>query len=285
MPATQEHTPRIWTGDDESLPDPPRWLTHSPEAVDQLYLRESFRLPSRNPRRPTPVPFTRAWFEQIEHLRYSRHGAWIPRVLEFGRHAGETLLCLGDGMGTDWLQYARQGAHVIACSHSSEQLGLIETNFRLREHEVRLAHAPPHALPFVGASIDVVCIQGLLQEVERPDRVIDEVYRVLRPGGKVIAVAPAKFDAAYWQAKLLPLLTWLGQSLPGTIGGTTARALKHDFARFSDHSVKKRHLRRSNLPQLWRPFPLPLLERIIGQFLILKAFKPVSAALGDQVAA
>lgn len=285
MPATQEHSPRIWTGDDDILPEPSPWMTHTPEAADQLYLRESFRLPSRNPRRPAPVPFTRAWFEQIEHFRYSRHGAWIPRVLEFGRHGGETLLCLGDGMGTDWLQYARQGAHVIACSHSREQLALIETNFRLRDHDVRLAHAPPHALPFVGASIDVVCIQGLLHEIQRPDHLIDEVYRVLRPGGKVIAVAPAKFDAAYWQSRLLPWLRWLGPTPTGSIGGTSARALKQVFARFSDHSIKKRHLRRSNLPQLWRPFPLPLLERIIGQFLILKAFKPVSAALGQLSAA
>jgi hypothetical protein len=39
------------------------------------------------------------------------------------------------------------------------------------------------------------------------------------------------------------------------------------------------------LPQLWRPFPLPLLERLLGQFLILKAFKPLSAAMTGAIAA
>ena len=57
-------------------------------------------------------------------------------------------------------------------------------------------------------SIDVVCIQGLLHEVERPDLVIDEVYRVLRPGGKVIAVAPAKMDAKFWQDRFFPWRRW-----------------------------------------------------------------------------
>jgi SAM-dependent methyltransferase len=286
MPATHAHCPRLWTGDEVVLPAPRRWMTHTPEAVDQLYLRETFRLPARSRRGPPPPePFTRAWFEQIERQRYIRHGAWIPRVLEFARHAGETLLGLGDGLGTDWLQYARHGAHVIACAESHEQLGLIEKNFRLRDQEVRLAHAPPHALPFDGASIDVVCIQGLLHEVARPELVIDEVYRILRPGGKVMAVAPAHFDAAYWQTRLFPWRRWFRRGRRGDPPGATARSLKRDFARFADHVVKKRHLRRSHLPQLWRPLPLSLLERFLGQFLILKAFKPLSAALAAQVAA
>jgi SAM-dependent methyltransferase len=268
------------------LPEQPRWVTYTPEAAEQLYLRETFRMPSRGRHRPPmPEAFTRAWFEQVEHQRYRRHGTWIPRVLEFGRHAGETLVGLGDGLGTDWLQYARHGTHVIACSQSNEQLGLIERNFRLREQEIRVAHAPPHALPFDGSSVDVVCIQGLLHEVERPELVIDEVYRILRPGGKVIAVAPARYDAAYWHAKLFPWRRWFSRAKTGGPRGTTARHLKRDFARFGDRVVKKRHLRRSQLPQLWRPFPLGLLERFLGQLLILKAFKPLSAALAAQVAA
>ena len=252
------------------------------EAAERLYHREAFRKQSR----AAPLePFTREWFEQIETYRYSRQGAWLPKMLEFSRHRGDIVLGLGEGLGTDWLQYARHGAHVIACSESHEQLGLIERNFRLREQEIRVAHAPPNVLPFDGSSVDVVCIQGLLHEVERPELVIEEVYRILRPGGKVIAVAPARFDAAYWHARLFPWRRWFSRAKPGAPRGTTARHLKRDFARFGDRVVKKRHLRRSHLPQLWRPFPLALLERFLGQFLIIKGFKPLSAALAAQVAA
>jgi ubiquinone/menaquinone biosynthesis C-methylase UbiE len=259
-------------------------MMRTPEAADELFLREAFRLPTKSRRDSLPPAYSAEWFEQIERQRYSRHGHWLPRVLEFNRHAGETLLGLGGGLGTDWLQFARNGAHMIACSDSQDQLDVFRHHFQLRGEDLRVVHAPPHALPFDAASVDVVCLNGVLQTAARPQSVIDEVYRILRPGGKVIAVVPAKFDAAYWQNNLLPWTRWFRRpAQPST--GHTARSLKRDFARFVEPSVKKRHLRRAQLPQLWRPFPLPLLERLLGQFLILKAFKPLSAAMAGAIAA
>lgn len=282
MAASHLIEPKLWAGDEPDPPDPPRWLLNSPETAEQLFLRESFRLP-RSRREPLPS-FGRAWFEAIERQRYSRQGRWIPRVLEFGRHSGESLLALGGGMGTDWLQYARHGAQVVVCSSDREQLDLIERHFRVRECAGQFACAPPTALPFESATIDVVCVQNLLHAVPQPTRVIDEVYRVLRPGGKVIAVAPARYNARFWQDRVFPWRRWF-RSATALAGETTARDLKRDFAQFVDHAVKKRHLRRAHLPQLWRPFPLPVLERFLGQFLILKAFKPVSAAMSHLAAA
>jgi hypothetical protein len=51
------------------------------------------------------------------------------------------------------------------------------------------------------------------------------------------------------------------------------------FARFSEHRVGKRHLRRSELPHLWRCVPVSALARVMGRVLVLRAFKPVAAAL------
>jgi hypothetical protein len=39
------------------------------------------------------------------------------------------------------------------------------------------------------------------------------------------------------------------------------------------------------VPHLWRWLPLPLLERLYGHFLVVKAFKPLSAATAAQLAA
>ncbi len=247
--------------------------------ADRLFRRESFRAPSR--RRIAIEPYGREWFEQIERHRYGRHGAWIPRALEFGRHRGETVLGLGEGLGTDWLQYAKNGSVLTVCSPSLEQLGLLRRHFDHREQSARFLHAPPHAVPVESASVDVVCIQGLLHEVEQPAAVISEVYRVLRPGGKAIAIAPAHYDAAYWSRVLYPWLRLIDHEPMSPNRGATARQLRRDFAQFVDHKVSKRHLRRAVLPQLWRVLPLGLLERLIGQALILKAFKPVTAALAN----
>ena len=131
-------------------------------------------------------------------------GALDPRLLEFAKHGGETLLGLGDGLGTDWIQYARHGAHVVVCSPSAEQLALVRRNFELRGLAGRFLSARPASLPLESSSIDVVCVSGLLDEVADPHAVVNEVYRVLKPGGKVLAVTPARYDVDYWSRLLFP---------------------------------------------------------------------------------
>src|SRR5438067_2186624 len=79
-----------------------------------------------------PEPYSLQWFLDIEARRHGRQGRWIPRLLEFAKHSGETLLGLGHGLGTDWLQYARHGAGVVVCSPSNTQLALVRRNFELR---------------------------------------------------------------------------------------------------------------------------------------------------------
>src|SRR5262245_59499244 len=66
--------------------------------------------------------------------------------------------------------------------------------------------------------------------------------------------------------------------VPPTAPKPSARDLRRTFARFVEHRVSKRHLRRGELPHLWRILPLVLLERLIGRVLVLKAKKPISIA-------
>jgi len=228
------------------------------------------------------------WFLNIENRRHRRQGRWIPHLLEFSKHSGETLLGLGSGLGTDWLQYARHGAAVVVSSESSEQLELIRRNFELRGLGGRFLHASSHALPLVGASIDVACVSGLLDEVTNAEAVVEELYRVLKPGGKALAVTPAHYDVNFWYHACFPWQKWFpgGSTATRSRGaGFTARSLRRLFSRFVEHRVYKRHLCRSDVPHIWRWMPRPALERIMGRVLVLKAFKPVSAAISVQAAA
>jgi ubiquinone/menaquinone biosynthesis C-methylase UbiE len=277
---------QIWEG---WLPAPgpaPRGLAgphHPAEFADRLH-------PGEAP--PTDLgpgegaePYTLQWFLDVENARHSRHGRWIPRLLEFARHGGETLLGLGHGLGTDWVQYARNGAEVMACSPSADHLALIRRNFDLRGLHGVYLHARPEALPLEPASIDVVCITSLLHAVADPGAVVGEVYRVLKPGGKVLAVTPARYDVDFWCRRCLPWHRWqrAGPAVPAV--GCTARGLRRLFARFAEPRVYKRHLRRADVPHLWRWLPRPLLERLFGRVLVFKGFKPLSAAMSVQAAA
>jgi ubiquinone/menaquinone biosynthesis C-methylase UbiE len=232
-------------------------------------------------------PYTLQWFLTIENQRHGCQGRWIPRLLEFAKHQGETLLGLGNGLGTDWLQYARHGATVVVCSPSATQLALIRRNFELRGLPGRFLHASPHSLPLEGASIDVACISNLLQETEEPRAIVEEVYRVLKPGGKVLAVTPARYHVDFWSRAIFFWQRWLRRTQPSCSGDVqfSARRLRRLFHRFTEPRVYKRQLRRSEVPHVWRWLPLAFLERLMGRVLVFKAFKPLSAAITLQAAA
>jgi SAM-dependent methyltransferase len=251
----------------------------------RLFARETLLGDGRA--REAAEPFTLQWFLDIENARHRRCGKWIPRLLEFAKHGGETLLGLGNGLGTDWVQYARHGADVVVCSPSRDQLALAQRNFELRGLRGLFLHADPAALPLEPASIDVVCLSSPLDDCAEPRAVVEAVYRVLKPGGKVLAVTPARYDIDFWCRRWLPWHHGFGRrAAPGTAAlRCSGRALRRLFQPFVEHRVYKRHLRRAEVPHLWRWLPLPLLERLFGRFLVLKAFKPLSAAITVPLAA
>jgi SAM-dependent methyltransferase len=231
--------------------------------------------------RDTADPYSLQWFLDAEHARHHRNGPWIPRSLEFTKHGGETLLGLGDSLGTDWVQYARHGAAVVACGPSEAQLALVRRNFELRGLSGRFLHVRPESLPLESASIDVACVSTPLPELGDPGAIVGEIYRVLKPGGKVLAVASAKYDVEY----LRRFLPRLGRKAAPVDQRFSGRRMRRLFGAFVEHRTYKRHLRRGDVPKLWRWLPLSLLERAVGRYVILKAFKPLSAAIPLPLAA
>jgi SAM-dependent methyltransferase len=255
---------------DDPRPDPAR-----------LAARELLRPPAVRPGHRELEPFSRAWFEELEAKRYAPHGVWLRRVLEFTRHPHESLLMLGPGVGTDALQYHRHGTRVTVCATPADCPELVRRNFDLRGLSVQVVHAGPDlALPFERGSFDLAYLNLLYAPPADPARAAGELYRILKPGGKVFVLAPARFDTVFWQDLLLPYRRWY-RPAPGLTDAPrySARSLRRLFGSFADHRVAKRHLRRSELPHLWRFLPVSVLERVIGRVLVLRAFKPVAAAL------
>lgn len=244
------------------------------EIPERLFCAEALTSPPED----IADPYSLQWFLAIEYQRHVRQARWIPELLEFGKHAGEMLLGLGNGLGTDWVQYARHGAKVIACNPVAAELALARRNFELRGLSGRYLHVEPPSLPLPDASLDVACITGLLHEVPEPTAVVEEVFRALKPGGKVLAVVPAKYSVDYWNT--------LGRiANPSYSVGFSALGLKKLFRAFTRHRVHKRQLRRRDVAWCLRWLPRPWLERLLGRLLILKAFKPLNVCRLTSVAA
>ena len=250
-----------------------------------LAARELLRPISARAARRDLEPFSRSWFEELEIKRYAPHGGWLRRVLEFTRHGGESMLMLGAGVGLDALQYHRHGADVTICATPTDSPDVVRKNFEARGLTVKIVHtaevsASGPAIPFDKWTFDLAYLNAIHDPPADPQAVVDELYRVLKPGGKAFALFPAWYDTGLIQDVLLPFRKWY-RSPAGLTDAPrySARGLKAMFASFSEYRIGKRQLRRSELPYLWRFLPLTALERIMGRVIVLRAFKPVAAAL------
>lgn len=229
----------------------------------------------------TSAPWSLQWYLDAEHLRYTRYARWIPSVMEFERHKSERVLCLGEGLGTDWVQFAREGAYVTAGCTDRKRLDFVRTNFELREMRATFLIYDTRWLPLESASIDVVCLAHLPHDPDDAETLLDEVFRVLKPGGKVLAVVHARYDIDFYSRLLVPWHYWWGRWRNGGYkpeSQHSRRSLRKVFSAFGEHRIHKRHLRRSDVPHPWRFLSTSTLQRIVGRRLILKAFKPLSSA-------
>lgn len=283
MPEGRPGLLKIWAGV-ESLP----LIDPAPPSGCESLAEELFRgeILRPLPRDLEPVPLlSLPWYQSAERLRYQRQGHWLPASLEFARHSGEKVLGIGGGLGSDWVGYARNGCEVIVVCSSTEQRDLVQRNFDLRRLSARCEHASCFALPATTASIDVVCLTGPLASETLP-AALDEVYRVLKPGGKIMLVVPAARSIEQLQ-RWLPGGRAEKSCLSGLLGGhryTTAEIWRL-LNRFNEAKLSRRHLRRAEVPTLLRLTPLFLMERFVGRLLVYKGFKPLSAAKAETIAA
>jgi SAM-dependent methyltransferase len=227
------------------------------------------------------TPFSAAWYDELEQKRYQRHGAWLPAALEFGRHPGESVLVLGPGLGSDVIRYVRTGTPVTVGVTAADPVDQLRENLHRHGVAAKLVDAEG-PLPFPDGAFDVVAWNGLFDPVSLQANRIAEVFRLLKAGGKVIGLFPAWYDAGFWQDLILPLqwVYWRRPVDPTTAPKVTARQVRTAFAAFTHQRIAKRHLRRAELPHLWRAMPLAVLERIIGRVLVFKALKPLTARTG-----
>src|SRR5258707_930447 len=92
---------RLWDGAASVLHDVPlrsgpllRGPHYPVEFAQKLYTAEALHPLSSSHAQDLPEPFSLQWFLSIENQRHGRRGRWLPRLLEFTKHTGETLLGL-----------------------------------------------------------------------------------------------------------------------------------------------------------------------------------------------
>ena len=116
--------------------------------------------------------------------------AGVANHWTLGRIApGEVVLDLGCGAGTDLLiaaQMTGPAGRVIGVDMTASMLATARASAgAMGLANVDLQEALIEAVPVASASVDVVISNGVIDLVPDKDVVLDEVDRVLRPGGRL----------------------------------------------------------------------------------------------------
>jgi SAM-dependent methyltransferase len=116
-------------------------------------------------------------FEKLHHLL---------RLVDFDGWTGRDVLEVGCGAGVDLARFARGGARVSGVDLTESAIALARANFAQQGLVARLEVADGERLPFANDSFDLVYAHGVVQYTARPQQLVAECHRVLKPGGRAI---------------------------------------------------------------------------------------------------
>jgi ubiquinone/menaquinone biosynthesis C-methylase UbiE len=128
---------------------------------------------------------SKQFFDEVERFRYEIQ-PFMRSLMEFDNFRGKRLLEIGCGLGTDLLQFARAGAVATGVDLTPASIELVKKRFALEGIPVDAQVADAEHLPFEDNTFDVIYSFGVLHHTPNTQKSIDEVYRVLKPGGRIL---------------------------------------------------------------------------------------------------
>lgn len=105
-------------------------------------------------------------------------------VQRYGIRPGQSFLDIGCGRGEFLRGFMRCGVQGFGVDRSKAAARICP------EAELRTADLEQDGLPFDDAMFDVVFSKSVIEHFHNPEKLMQEVYRVLKPGGLVITLCP-----------------------------------------------------------------------------------------------
>lgn len=244
-----------------------------------------------NPLCASMIPYplgSKEYFEYYDNLREANESLEFSyRLHEYKQFADRRVLDVGCGNGYVLAKYAQEGADVHGVDISPTAVDLCFRRFELLGLKGNFQEANAEDLPFESNFFDCVCSMGVLHHVPNPEMAVHEIFRVLKPGGRLIVMVYHRNSALYR----------LGFSLKSLLGKQTIQQLVNEYdgvgnpkgevystselryllSQFEQLQMFAGYLRRGMVPIIGRFIPISLLrlfERQWGWFLYAKGIKP-----------
>jgi demethylmenaquinone methyltransferase / 2-methoxy-6-polyprenyl-1,4-benzoquinol methylase len=122
---------------------------------------------------------------------------------------GQRVLDLAAGTGVSTAQLQRSGADAVACDFS---LGMLRAGRANRSRRcVRFVAGDGTRLPFADEAFDAVTISFGLRNISDVPTALDEMARVVRPGGRLVV---CEFSRPVWRPFRFVYMNYLMRLLP-----------------------------------------------------------------------
>lgn len=153
-------------------------------------------------------PGTREFFEEIDERFFRAHAEFghpdypaepaFNRQLNYAARRGQMALEIGCGMGSVAAVMAQQGLRVTALDLSMTAVQMTRRRFELMGLEGNILQADGEQLPFPDRTFDLVWSWGVIHHSANTARIVEEIYRVLKPGGEAKVMVYHRHSLRNW---------------------------------------------------------------------------------------
>jgi 2-polyprenyl-6-hydroxyphenyl methylase/3-demethylubiquinone-9 3-methyltransferase len=181
-----------------------------------------------------------SWWDGSQRFLRLLHNLVPARLKHFdtvvGTWRGKTVLDLGCGGGFMSEALAKKGATVIGVDPSEAAIRAAQEHAEKQGLEIDYKAGSGESIPLADHCVDCVVCVDVLEHVADLDRVLDEVQRVLKPGGVFL------FDTINRTPLAALVLVHLGETVFGLLPRGT-----HDPAKFIRPSELRAKMRERGL--------------------------------------
>ncbi|MFM7013653.1 MAG: bifunctional demethylmenaquinone methyltransferase/2-methoxy-6-polyprenyl-1,4-benzoquinol methylase UbiE [Actinomycetota bacterium] len=151
-------------------------------------------------------------------LSFGSARSWRKTVAKLvDAKAGQEILDLAAGTGSSSIVFLSPGVRVVAADFSK---GMLEVG-RKRHPDLEFVYADATVLPFKDSEFDTVTISFGLRNVQDTKKALNEMLRVLKPGGKLVICEFSKIPNPllhslyrFYLRRVLPLISALVSKTP-----------------------------------------------------------------------
>lgn len=139
----------------------------------------------------------RDFFSRYRNFRYRTE--WhIPEFALFTQASGKRVLEIGCGNGADGFMFASNGADYTAVDVTAEAVAATRRHFAAEGLTGDFRQESGDQLSFPDESFDIVYSFGVVHHSPAPELVVQEIHRVLKPGGVALVMLYHRHSFNYY---------------------------------------------------------------------------------------